>query len=85
LPFRDSQSGMWAFRAELLKDMRLQSVGMALSQEIKIEAACRLGVRCVEVPIRYDYRSGESKLRVWRDGIGNFTHLFRRRFNNDGN
>ena len=80
LPFHDSQSGMWVFRAELLKRMQLQAVGMALSQEIKIEAACRLKANCIEVPIYYGYRSGESKLRIWRDGISNFVYLFRRRF-----
>ena len=84
LPFRDSQSGMWVFRADLLKRMHLQAVGMALSQEIKIEAACRLGARCTEIPIPYDYRSGKSKLRVWRDGIGNFTYLFWKRFHTNG-
>jgi len=79
-PFRDSQSGMWVFRADLLKSMRLYAVGMALSQEIKIEAASQSGARCAEVPIHYDYRSGESKLRVWRDGIGNLVYRFRKRF-----
>ena len=52
---------------------------MALSQEIKIEAACQLGARCAEVSIPYDYRLGEPKLRVWRDGIGNLVHLFQKR------
>ena len=84
LPFRDSQSGMWVFKAELLERMHLKSVGMALSQEIKIEAACRLGAKCTEVPIHYNYRSGESKLRPWRDGIGNFAYLFRKRFHTNG-
>jgi glycosyltransferase involved in cell wall biosynthesis len=81
-PFQDSQSGMWIFRADLLKRMDLKAVGMALSQEIKIEAVCKLGVRCAEVPIPYGYRSGESKLRFWRDGIGNVLHLFRKRLQN---
>ena len=80
LPFKDSQSGMWVFRAGLLDRMDLRANGMALSEEIKIEAAWRLKARCAEVPIRYGYRSGESKLRVWRDGIGNLLHLARRRF-----
>src|SRR5262245_13716414 len=34
----DSQSGMWVFRREALKRMRLRSDGMAFSEEIKIEA-----------------------------------------------
>ena len=35
---RDSQSGMWVFRRSILKDMKLESDGMAFSEEIKIEA-----------------------------------------------
>ena len=78
-PFRDSQSGMWVFRALLLDRMSLRAGGMALSQEIKIEAASRLKARCAEVPIQYRYRTGESKLRVWRDGVANLLHLVRKR------
>jgi len=80
LPFRDSQSGMWVFRPELLQRMRLEATGMALSQEIKIEAACRLKAHCAEVPINYGYRRGTPKLRAWRDGLANLGHLIRRRF-----
>ena len=35
---RDSQSGMWVFRRSILEDMKLESDGMAFSEEIKIEA-----------------------------------------------
>src|SRR5437868_9385598 len=35
---RDSQSGMWVFRRSILKEMSLESDGMAFSEEIKIEA-----------------------------------------------
>ena len=81
LPFHDSQSGMWVFRAELLNRMQLKAVGMALSQEIKIEAVWRLKANCVEIPIHYGHRwGGVPKLRVWRDGIGNLSYLLRKRF-----
>ena len=79
LPFRDSQSGMWIFRAKLLESMKLQAIDMALSQEIKIEAACRLKARCAEWPIQYGYRSGIPKLRPWHDGVGNLVALLRKR------
>jgi len=82
VPFHDSQSGMWIFKAELLDRMQLRAVSMALSQEIKIEASWRLGAKCTEYPIYYDYRLGESKLRVWRDGIGNLAYLIRKRCDN---
>jgi len=35
---RDSQSGMWVLRRAILKDMKVESDGMAFSEEIKIEA-----------------------------------------------
>ncbi|MDP7525226.1 MAG: glycosyltransferase family 2 protein [Dehalococcoidales bacterium] len=80
MPFRDSQSGMWVFRAKLLEKMDLRAINMALSEEIKIEAACRLRARCAELPIHYGYRSGCPKLHPWRDGIRNLLHLVRKRF-----
>jgi glycosyltransferase involved in cell wall biosynthesis len=79
-PFKDSQSGMWAIKADLLARMRLKAGGMALSEEIKIEA-WRQKARCAEIPINYHHRNGTSKLRVWRDGVGNLVHLARLRLN----
>src|SRR6185436_9044004 len=35
---RDSQSGMWVFRREILRHMVLDSDSMAFSEEIKVEA-----------------------------------------------
>lgn len=75
LPFQDSQSGMWIFKRNLVNRMQLHSKGMSLSQEIKIAAACRLKVRCIEIPIHYNKRTSPPKLRRWRDGIGNLLHL----------
>jgi glycosyltransferase involved in cell wall biosynthesis len=79
LPFQDSQSGMWVFRAGLLEKMQLRASGMALSEEIKIEAAWRVKARCAEFPIHYGNRHGASKLRMWRDGVGNLFYLLRKR------
>ncbi|MBI4219364.1 MAG: glycosyltransferase family 2 protein [Chloroflexi bacterium] len=80
VPFRDSQSGMWVFRKSLLDRIHLRSNGMALSEELKIEVAWRLRARCAEVPIKYGYRKGDSKLRVWRDGFRNLLHIVGHRF-----
>ncbi len=77
---RDSQSGMWVFRRSILKDMVLESDGMAFSEEIKVEAL-RNGVRFLEIPIQYSSRLGEIKLNPWRDGIHNLWFLVRKRFN----
>ncbi|HOB38553.1 MAG TPA: glycosyltransferase family 2 protein [Methanomassiliicoccaceae archaeon] len=75
---RDSQSGMWVFRREVLSKIRLESDGMPFSEEIKIEAFRKL--RSKEVMIRYRRRVGEVKLSSWRDGWDNFRFLWRKRF-----
>jgi glycosyltransferase involved in cell wall biosynthesis len=79
-PLRDSQSGMWVFRRSVLPTLRLTSNGMALSEEIKIEAIERLGKRFAEVGIDYRPRIGEVKLQKWRDGWLNLSFLFNKRF-----
>jgi len=76
--FKDSQSGMWAFRKCLLKKMNLTNNSWPFSGEIKIEAA-RNG-RFVEVPIIYRKRRGESKVRSWKVGWENIKFLFKKRF-----
>ncbi len=77
---RDSQSGMWVFRRSILKDMRLDSDGMAFSEEIKIEALKNSRVRFAEISIQYSSRLGEIKLNPWRDGIHNLMFLVKKRF-----
>lgn len=73
----DSQSGMWAIRKKALSRILPDSDGMAFSQEIKIRAfrSCK----CLEVPIQYRKRVGNSKLRTIRDGLRNLLNLFRLR------
>ena len=75
---KDSQSGMWIFRKEILKDLNLTSDGMPFSEEIKIEAWRKF--RCAEIPIEYRERKGEVKLNTWRDGFGNLLFLIKKRF-----
>ena len=77
-PIRDSQSGMWVFRRQALERLRLTSDGMAFSEEIKIEALLR-GFRFGEEHIAYGTRTGEIKLRKWRDGFENLAFLLRKR------
>ncbi len=76
----DSQSGMWVFRRSVLEKLRVTSDGMPFSQEIKIEAIRHPDVRFAEVHIDYHPRIGEVKLRKWRDGWENLSHLIRKRF-----
>jgi len=75
----DSQSGMWVFRREVLSKVQPRSDTMALSQELKILAFTHPELRCMEMPIYYGERIGESKLNLWRDGFGNLLHLFKMR------
>jgi hypothetical protein len=77
---RDSQSGMWVLRRSILKDMRLESDGMAFSEEIKIEALKNSQIRFGEISILYSSRLGEIKLNPWRDGMYNLAFLVRKRF-----
>jgi len=79
LKIKDSQSGMWVFKRNILPKLKLESDGMAFSEEIKIECAIR-GFNLVEVPINYRERRGKVKLNTWRDGISNLIYLFKKRF-----
>jgi dolichol-phosphate hexosyltransferase len=75
----DSQSGMWVFRRDILQKIDPRSDTMALSEEIKILAFTHPALRCLEMPIYYGERIGESKLNLWRDGFGNLFFLARMR------
>lgn len=78
-PMRDSQSGMWAFRRDLLARLHVIHDGMPFSEELKAEVL-RRGYRYLEVPIDYRERSGEKKIRSFNDAFLNFFWLFRKRF-----
>ena len=74
---KDSQSGMWVFRAPLYREMKNLSDGMSFSQDIKIEAI-KLG-KFIEVPIKYGVRITKPKLKTWRDGFSNLFYVFIKR------
>lgn len=76
---RDSQSGMWVFRRSILDKIRLDSDGMAFSEEIKIEAIKHREIQFAEIPILYTSRLGEVKLNPWRDGFRNLFFLLKKR------
>lgn len=77
---RDSQSGMWLLKRDILPLLHLTSDGMAFSEEIKIEAFTHRDLRCEELPIYYRDRYGESKLNLWKDGLTNLVFLLKKRF-----
>jgi glycosyltransferase involved in cell wall biosynthesis len=76
---KDSQSGMWVFRKEMLEKINLKGNGMSLSQEIKIHAF--RGFKAREVDSTYRKRVGIVKLRKFLDGMGNLYSLFYMRLN----
>lgn len=78
-PMCDSQSGMWAFRREILAHLHVVHDGMPFSEELKGDVI-RHGYRYVEVPIDYRTRAGEKKIRSFKDAFLNFFWLFRKRF-----
>lgn len=78
IPLRDSQSGMWIIRKEILSQLHLTSDGMPFSQEIKVEAFAK--VRSAEIKGRYKTRKGVTKLLKMKDGFGNLSALFKKRF-----
>jgi dolichol-phosphate hexosyltransferase len=75
----DSQSGMWVFKRSILPKIRLESDGMAFSEEIKVEVIKHRELKFEEIPVSYSSRLGEIKLNPWRDGFQNLLFLFKRR------
>jgi hypothetical protein len=80
LRIKDSQSGMWVFKRSILPLLNVTSDGMALSEELKIEAFRRRDLVSRELPIYYKARTGDSKLNLWGDGFNNLLFLFRKRW-----
>ena len=81
LHLTDSQTGMWVFRKNILKHLRITSDGMPMSEEIKIEAFRNPKVKAKEVHVPYRVRLGDKALNTWKDGIRNEIFLFKKRFN----
>ena len=80
LRIRDVESGMWVFRKDLLKNLRLHSDSWPLSHEIKIEACHYARCRWKEVPVHYRARTGQTKLlNGWKVGLLDLLHIARKR------
>lgn len=80
MKIKDSQTGMWVFKREILDKITLTSDGMPLSEEIKIETFKHPDIKAIEIPVEYRIRVGEIKLNAWQDGKRNLGFLFRKRF-----
>ncbi len=79
LKLKDSQSGMWVFKKEILEKINLVSDGMPLSEEIKIECFRNEEIKAKEVSVPYYPRIGDIKLNTWGDGKKNLLYLFKKR------
>ena len=77
----DVCSGMWAFDSERLKSLGLTATGFELEADIFAECVLK-GIPIAEVPIRYDRRIGEGKLRV-REGFRIAFALLKKRLRSD--
>jgi len=73
----DSQSGIWVFKRDLLSKVTLRNDRWAFSEEFKIETFTRPGIKAAELPVLYiNVRLGDSKLRMWRDGLANLRFMW---------
>ncbi|MFZ2088816.1 MAG: glycosyltransferase family 2 protein [Desulfobaccales bacterium] len=80
LNLSDMEVGYKAFKAEVLKDIKISSNRFGVEPELTAKVA-RKGCRVYEVPISYhgrDYAHG--KKITWRDGIAAIYHIVRYRF-----
>jgi glycosyltransferase involved in cell wall biosynthesis len=80
LNLTDMEVGYKAFRAEILKQIPIQSSRFGFEPEITMKVA-RLGCRIYEVPISYHGRTyAEGKKIGWRDGVAALGHILHYRF-----
>jgi glycosyltransferase involved in cell wall biosynthesis len=80
LNLTDMEVGYKVFRAEVLRQISIQSDRFGFEPEITVKVA-KLGCRIYEVPISYHGRTyAEGKKIGWRDGVAAFLHIIRYRF-----
>jgi glycosyltransferase involved in cell wall biosynthesis len=80
LNLSDMEVGYKAFKAEVIKDLKISSNRFGVEPELTAKVA-KKGCRVYEVPISYhgrDYAHG--KKITWRDGIAAIFHIVRYRF-----
>lgn len=74
----DMCSGMWGFRRNVYKEMEIKAPHFELEANFFTEAA-KHGFKICEVPISYEKREGEAKLRI-SDGVSIGCFLIKNRF-----
>jgi glycosyltransferase involved in cell wall biosynthesis len=76
----DMETGYKAFRAEVIRSLKLESNDFAIEPEITAKV-CKRKLRVYEVPISYYGRTyAEGKKITWRDGVKAVRVLLRVRF-----
>ncbi len=79
LKLKDSQSGMWIFKRDVLSQIKLVSNDMPVSEEIKIRVAKHPHLTFAEYHIPYHPRGGVSKLSPIKHGFKNLFFLIKLR------
>ncbi len=80
LNLSDMEVGYKVFRAEVLKDIKLESRRFGFEPEVTMKLA-KKGYRFYEVPISYHGRTYEEGKKItWKDGVSALYHMLRFRF-----
>lgn len=77
---KDSLSGMWAFRKDIVEDLHLNAGDWNLSPQIKINAARNRRIRFAEYSIVERPRMGETKQNYLKTGFSHAFWILRNRF-----
>jgi len=81
---KDTLTGMWGIRREVVSKLDLQMGDWNLSPEVKISALMHKDIHFSEYPIRHFIREQEpSKQAIWNTGFNHLKYIFRRRFTTD--
>ena len=80
LNLSDMEVGYKVFRAEVLKDIKLESRRFGFEPEVTMKLAIK-GYRFYEVPISYHGRTYEEGKKItWKDGVSALYYMLRFRF-----
>jgi len=76
IPLHDSQTGMFAFRASLIRGTALRTHGWAINTEL-LKRAAEMDMTIEEVPVTYRSRLGKTKLGLVVGGLANLAVILR--------
>jgi glycosyltransferase involved in cell wall biosynthesis len=82
--FIDILTGMWVMKKSVVPHLNAFEGGWDYSPEVKLAALYNKEINFSEYHIPYKLRiNGNSKLNMWKTGIGHFFFIIRRRFTKD--